>query len=207
MCKNQQYVSHKKYFVPSWGTNVCCQKDLCGNVTVEILRFAPPPFGPKWLPQHAPMGMPQCNMQSIAVAPCGHDPSPAHRPLGWALLGVLCQQCTFFVFLAWPKHCGFLGGCGYDCDNIWWFGQRSGKTKKNITLACVMDGCFVAPGARGATHGWLLCGGRGPPGARGCMGVHGPHCPQAPLQVKPQNTNPNGLTRHTVSLGHHPTTS
>ena len=78
-----------------------------------------------------------CNMQSIAIARCGHDPSPAHRPLGWTSLGVLCQQCTFFVFLAWPKHCGIFGGsCGYNCDNIWWFGQRSGKTKKNITLAC-----------------------------------------------------------------------
>ena len=27
--------------------------------------------------------------------------------------------------------------------------------------------------------------------AGGAMGVHGPHCPQAPLQVKPQNTNPS----------------
>ena len=47
LCKNQQYVSHKKYFVPSWGTNVCCQKDLCGKVNVEILRFAPPPIWAK----------------------------------------------------------------------------------------------------------------------------------------------------------------
>ena len=47
LCKNQQYVSHKKYFVPSWGTNVCCQKDLCGKVSVEILRFGPPPIWAK----------------------------------------------------------------------------------------------------------------------------------------------------------------
>ena len=77
-------------------------------------------------------------MQSIAIARCGHDPSPAHRPLGWTSLGVLCQQCTFFVFLAWPKHCGIFLGCDYNCDNIWWFGQRPGKTKKNITLACAV---------------------------------------------------------------------
>ena len=40
LCKNQQYVSHKKYFVPSWGTNVCCQKDLSGKVAGEILNCA-----------------------------------------------------------------------------------------------------------------------------------------------------------------------
>ena len=39
--------SPQKMFCASWGTNVCCQKDLCGKVNVKILRFAPPPIWAK----------------------------------------------------------------------------------------------------------------------------------------------------------------
>ena len=65
----------------------------------------------KWLPQHAPMGTPQamqhakhCHCGIALCTPCGHDPSPAHKPLDWVLLGgcSLHQGCQWFR--CWPGN-------------------------------------------------------------------------------------------------------
>ena len=78
------------------------QNIFCGKPTVGFCTMDPPTWGTMAATARTHGRHKSCNMQSIAIAlctPCGHDPSPALKPLDWVLLGVLCQPCTFFVFL------------------------------------------------------------------------------------------------------------